>query len=108
MIRPKSAKPLRSALVTLAATALLAGPALAAAAASLSIVVAPPDPRVEVVPAPRAGWVWAPGYWAWRGRAHAWIPGHWVRARRGYHWVADVWVHEGPRWMYRRGHWERD
>jgi hypothetical protein len=97
----------------LTAMALLAGPGLmssglATAAVGLSIVVAPPEPRAEVVPGPRAGWVWAPGYWEWRGRAHVWVPGHWIRERRGYHWVADVWVHNGPQWVFQRGHWERN
>lgn len=41
------------------ATAL---PALAA----VYVDVAPPSPREEVIPTPRHGYVWAPGYWDWR------------------------------------------
>jgi hypothetical protein len=62
---------------------------------------------VIVAPPPRAGFVWAPGYWFWNGRAHAWHDGYWVRERPGYHWVADTWVARGPHYHYQRGHWER-
>lgn len=30
----------------------------------------PPAPRYEVVPPPRHGYAWAPGYWAWNGHRH--------------------------------------
>ena len=92
--------------------AILAGAALAPlpgqARTFVDVQIAPPAPRVEVVPAPRVGYVWAPGYWRWNGRRHVWIGGHWVRARRGFHWAPDAWV-QGPhgRWHYRAGHWER-
>jgi hypothetical protein len=79
----------------------------AQAAIGIDIDVAPPAPRVEVVPAPRAGFVWAPGYWRWNGHAHAWHNGYWIKERRGYHWVPDAWVGNGPHYHYARGHWER-
>ncbi len=71
--------------------ALLLGLALAASAitvpthciggsSSLDIDVAPPPVRVEVVPPPRVGFVWAPGYWEWREHAHVWVP--WPLDRR--------------------------
>lgn len=85
----------------------IAAPALSSAAVLVDVDVAPPAPRVEVVPATRAGFVWAPGYWAWRGHEHVWVRGHWIRERPGYHWVPDAWVAAGPRWHYVRGHWER-
>jgi YXWGXW repeat-containing protein len=69
--------------------------------------VAPPPPRVIEVPPPRAGFVWAPGYWSWNGRAHVWIEGHWVAERPGYRWVPDRWEEYNGRWRYVRGHWER-
>jgi len=74
----------------------------------VEIQVAPPPPRVEVVPPPRVGYVWAPGYWRWNGRRHVWIQGSWVRERRGWHWEPDAWV-QGPngRWHLSRGHWVR-
>jgi YXWGXW repeat-containing protein len=35
-------------------------------------------PAVEVYPAARAGYIWAPGHWETRGVRQAWIAGHWV------------------------------
>jgi hypothetical protein len=88
----------------------IAGGALLApviASAQIEITVAPPEPRVEVVPEPRPGYVWAPGYWGWRGGAHVWIGGHWIGERRGYHWVPDRWEQRGDHYHYWKGHWER-
>ena len=42
------------------------------------------DVRVETVPEPRVGFVWAPGFWEWRDHAHVWVPGRWMGERRGY------------------------
>jgi hypothetical protein len=94
------------ATLLLAATASVA-PTVSLAAVSIDIDVAPPPARLEVVPGPRPGFVWAPGYWAWRGHEHAWVGGRWVRERRGYHWVRDTWVGDGPHYHFVRGHWER-
>jgi hypothetical protein len=33
---------------------------------------------VEVMPAPRAGYIWSPGHWETRGTRQAWIAGHWI------------------------------
>ena len=85
---------------------LMATPARARV--ELYVGVAPPEPRVEVVPEPRRGYVWAPGFWEWRGRHHYWVPGHWMRARVGYHWEPDRWDRDGERWHYYRGGWNRD
>ncbi len=79
----------------------------AVAAPYVDIRVGPPPPRTEVVPAPRAGYVWAPGYWDWRGRRHVWVNGHWEHARRGYVYRAPTWVQEGDRWRLNRGAWAR-
>ena len=35
--------------------------------AVVEVNVRPPAPRVVVVPAPRVGYAWAPGYWRWNG-----------------------------------------
>jgi hypothetical protein len=72
-----------------------------------TVGIAPPPPRVEVVPTARRGHVWAPGYWEWRGRHHVWVKGHWVPARVGYRWVPHHWVERNGRWYMERGHWER-
>ena len=68
----------RTLLTALAAAAVstsaLVAPALvtpAAAQGNLNIQIgtAPPAPVYEVVPAPRAGYVWAPGYHRYEHRA---------------------------------------
>ena len=33
---------------------------------------------VEVYPAPREGYIWAPGRWETRGSEQVWVKGHWV------------------------------
>jgi hypothetical protein len=71
--------------------------------------VAPPPPRVEVVPAPPAPAervVWVPGHWSWDGRDYVWTaghyverpsvraeyePGHWVQTASGWTWVPGQW-----------------
>lgn len=53
----------------------LAVPGVAQAGVAISIDVAPPPPRVEVLPPPRVGYVWAPGHWEWVGGRHAWVGG---------------------------------
>jgi hypothetical protein len=88
-------------------SAAMGASGLASAGVGIDIEIAPPAPRVEVVPPPRVGYVWAPGYWEWRDHAHVWVPGRWVGERRGYHWVPDHWEQHGPRWHHERGHWER-
>jgi hypothetical protein len=47
------------------ATALRGLPIVATAQIGFGVTIAPPAPRYEPVPPPRAGWVWAPGYWNW-------------------------------------------
>lgn len=51
-------------------------------------------------PPPRAGYVWAPGYWRRSGQRYVWIDGRWVRERRGYQSVPEQWVAVGPRWHF--------
>jgi hypothetical protein len=102
------------AFTTLAAVALslpaLTVPAVmtpAAAQLNISIGTPPPAPVYEVTPAPRAGYVWAPGFWRWEGGRHVWAKGHWMPERRGYAWVPDRWEHEGNGWRHQEGHWNR-
>ncbi len=99
---------LRSVLLSLIMVVGTAGPAVAAVNLNIDIGVAPPAPRVEVVPPPRSGYVWAPGYWRWNGREHVWVAGHWMRERRGYHWVPEHWAGREGRYHFEPGHWERE
>ena len=84
-------------------------PGIGSARTYVDIEVAPPALREEVVPAARRGYVWAPGYWNYRGHRHVWVRGHWVRARHGYHWVPGHWDERGNhRWHFTAGRWDRD
>lgn len=78
-----------------------------AAIAQVVVRVGPPPPRVEVVPAARSGYVWTPGYWAWRNHRHVWTNGVWVRERRGYVYRQPGWVEDNGRWRFNRGNWAR-
>ena len=84
--------------------------AMPAAFARVDVVVQvgvpPPAPVVEVIPAPRSGYVWVPGYYAWHGDRHIWIRGRYVVERPGYAWVPDRWVQSGSQWRQERGYWE--
>lgn len=81
-------------------------PSASEARVYVDVDIAPPPPRVEVIPHARVGYVWAPGYWVWNGHRHVWVRGHYIRAHRGHHWVADSWEDRHGRWHYRRGHWD--
>ena len=80
----------------------------ASAAVGIYVDVAPPPPRYEVVPAPRAGFIWAPGVWEWRNGRHIWVNGHWIRERHGMYWHPDRWEESNGRWAFRRGAWDRE
>ena len=97
---------LRKLTLCLSFAVVAAFPALSQAV--VYVQAPPPAPQVEVVPPPRAGWVWAPGYWRWNGYRHVWVRGHWVREMRGRHWVPDHWA-QAPngRWYFVGGHWGR-
>lgn len=100
--------------ILIAAVLALAGvaslPAHARPNVDVQIVIgnAPPPPRYETVPAPRANRVWVPGYWSWTGHRHVWVAGHWERARAGHYYRPPQWrrVHNG--WKLDRGGWERN
>lgn len=92
------------AALTLSAAAL---PAAARGQVDFYVNVAPPAPVYEVAPAPRYGYVWAPGYWEWRGHRHFWVAGHWVRERPGYLYAPARWSDYGGRYYYEAPRWER-
>jgi len=98
---------------TLAAAALISGttflwPTAAQAQAVISVQIGPPPvQRVETVPPPRQGYVWAPGHYEWVYDHYIWRRGHWVAARNGYAYIAPMWVADGPRWVYQPERWER-
>lgn len=92
--------------------AMVAGAIGAAAPAVYAVdifVNAPPPPlRVEVTPAPRAGYVWAPGYWDYRADRHVWTRGHWERERSGMYYHSPRWTERDGRWVMERRGWDRN
>ena len=78
----------KTLLIALCAASIggLAAPMTASGEVAIYLNVAPPPLRYEAVPAPRAGYFWAPGYWNARNNRHYWQAGHWERNRKGYHY----------------------
>ena len=95
-------------LAALAVSSIGIAPLPASAAVDLYVNIAPPAPRYEVMPAPREGYVWHPGYWDWRGDRHYWRKGYWVRERPGYYWHPSRWESNDGRWVMRQGGWHRE
>ncbi|HEY8356470.1 MAG TPA: hypothetical protein VIL30_03315 [Ramlibacter sp.] len=92
----------------LIAASLLGFGAAANAQYTAIVSVAPPAPQYEVVPAPRQGYVWAPGHYEWRGNQHVWVQGQWLSARNGYDYREPRWVQRGNgEWVLVGNTWER-
>lgn len=67
---------------------------------------APPPPVYEVTPSARAGLVWAPGHYEWRGDRYVWLQGHWMDNRPGYAWREARWTQQPDgAWILRSGEW---
>jgi hypothetical protein len=75
-------------------------------AADIVSDVAPPALRAERAPAPRDGFVWAPGHWELRRHDYVWVGGTWIADRRGAHWTPDHWEQTGEQWRFVPGRWE--
>lgn len=85
-----------------------ARPYYGAYASDAPVMVAPPQPRDEVIGlAPAVGLIWLAGYWRWMGSRHEWVGGHWEAQRPGQHWVPHQWQRDGAGWRLREGHWGR-
>jgi hypothetical protein len=98
---------IRNAIIYGLLASACAIPAVSEARVYADITVAPPPPRHEIIPGPRHGYVWAPGYWDWRGRHYVWVPGRYVPARVGARWAPHRWYERNGHWVMDRGHWER-
>ena len=94
-------------VVSAIAMGALAAPGVSNARTDFSITIGPPPPVYEVVPQPRHGYAWVPGYYAWNGHRHVWKHGYWVRERRGYAYEPYRWEHRGDRWYMEGGRWRR-
>jgi hypothetical protein len=95
-------------LSALLASSFAVIPMQASADVGIFLNTAPPAPRVEVVPAPRRGYTWAPGYWDYRGNKHAWTKGHWEKDRPGMAWQPSRWEQRDGKWALQRGRWDKD
>lgn len=99
---------MRKTILAVVAAAALGSTALPAAAhgqAGFYLNVAPPPVYYEAVPAPRAGFIWVPGYWDWRATRYHWVGGHWLRHRPGYVYEPVRWHHRDGRYYYGRSGW---
>ena len=68
----------------------------------------PPAPIYESVPAPRQGYIWAPGHYVWDNGRYTWRGGEWVAARPGYAWQAAHWEQRSDgSWYLVGGTWVR-
>jgi hypothetical protein len=68
----------------------------------------PPAPIYEAVPAPRQGYIWAPGHYVWDNGRYVWRGGEWVASRPGYAWQAAHWAQRSDgSWYLVGGTWVR-
>jgi hypothetical protein len=82
------------------------GPGYGYGGPAVIVQSAPPAPLYEAVPAPRAGFIWAPGFHEWRGDRYAWSPGRWVENREGWAWQQPQWQQRGDgSWYLVGGQW---
>ena len=95
---------IRKILLASSVVAAMAGISVPAQA-QIYVGIAPPAARVEVVPAPRTGYTWAPGYWDYRSGRYDWVVGHWETDRPGYAYVAPTWIERDGRWYVERNGW---
>ena len=95
---------------SLLSTALL-GLALSFCAAShagaqVVVRIGPPAPVHEVIPPPREGYVWQPGYHRWDGNRYVWVPGAYAAPPRPHAaWIPGHWSHRGGGYVWVDGHW---
>ena len=75
--------------------------------AQIVIRIGPPPPRpVEVIPAPRSGYVWVPGYHRWDGHGYVWVHGAYRRPpHEGAVWVEGDWREERGGHVWHAGYW---
>jgi YXWGXW repeat-containing protein len=94
--------------VALSLAMLGIGGAVQARDIAVEIGVAPPPERVEVVPAPRPGYIYERGHYTWDGRAYVWSEGRFIEERPGHVYAPPVIEHRGEHYYFRSGHWDDD
>jgi len=103
-------KILVSALFAVGMIGAVATPLTSVAQVEIQLNYGPPAPRYEVIPAPRAGYIWTGGHWQWQRDRHVWVAGNWQAERAGYHYSQPQWVERkgGGGWNYRSSRWDKD
>ncbi len=74
--------------------------------AAILSTLPPPAPRVTVVPAPREGYAWQPGYWTRDDDTWVWLDGTWAVESADLEWSAPHWEQVGVAlWSLVPGQW---
>jgi hypothetical protein len=71
-------------------------------------VAPPPLPSYEQPTIPAQGYLWAPGFWAWRRAAldYFWVPGTWVQPPQpGLLWTPPYWSRVDGGYAFHAGYW---
>jgi hypothetical protein len=73
-----------------------------------AIELAPPPPRVEAYgEPPSVGFIWTPGFYAYRGNSYYWTDGLWLRPPSvGLGWIEPRYVGIGGRYYFQAGRWD--
>jgi hypothetical protein len=97
----------RASRLILLIVVMAAVPASSFGAVSVSITVAPPLLPVYSQPScPGAGYIWAPGYWAYGYYGYYWVPGTWVLAPFiGALWTPGYWGWGSGAYLWHEGYW---
>ena len=82
------------------------------AEAAVPVSVAPPSLPSYAQPAiPADGYLWMPGFWAWREEVpdYYWVPGTWVKPPRpGLLWTPAYWSRTQGGYDFHAGYWAAD
>lgn len=100
-------KALVSAMFAAGMFGVMAMPLPSMADVDINLGFGPPAAQVEVVPGPRQGYVWSPGYYNYENNKHVWVKGESIRAREGYTYEPNRWVEHDGRWNLERSRWDR-
>jgi len=89
------------------AAVMLAFSVVSSAQVFLSVNFGPPAlPVYEQPVCPTAGYMWAPGYWAWGPYGYYWVPGTWVPAPQpSLLWTPGYWAYDGGLYYWHPGYW---
>ncbi len=73
-------------------------------------VTPPPLPSYAQPPPPKAGYLWVPGFWAWREPFpdYYWVPGTWVQPPQpGLLWTPAYWSRVDGGYVFHAGYWAK-